>query len=433
MKHALAFSLLALAVAAAPGADGAHAEVLRMNTPALGLTFDRIGALPDDERPAWQAYLERSQAQMKADRAALAAELPAGATPPPPPLAIRGNSSHMPLDRPAEWYAGAEARAVADAVVSFQTPAGGWSKNQDRSIARLPGQRFSNDAETMEQNPANFDAPADRFWTFVGTLDNNSTWTEMRYLAKVAAQAPGREGDVWRASVIKGVHYLLNAQYPNGGWPQIWPLEGGFHDSITFNDNAVANAAMVLRDVAQGTEGFDFVPADLEARAAEAVKKAIDVTLAAQVRKGDQLQGWPQQVEPMRLVPTSARNYEPRSIASGETTDILEFLMGERNPSPEVKAAIRGGVAWLESVRVYDKSFEMTDDGRKLIDKPGAGPLWSRNYDLVTGRPIFGDKDQTIHDDVNGISIGRRNGYSWWLVAPQRALDAYAEWSTVNP
>lgn len=433
MKHALAFSLLALAVAAAPGADGAHAEVLRMNTPALGLTFDRIGALPDDERPAWQAYLERSQAQMKADRAALAAELPAGATPPPPPLAIRGNSSHMPLDRPAEWYAGAEARAVADAVVSFQTPAGGWSKNQDRSIVRLPGQRFSNDAETMEQNPANFDAPADRFWTFVGTLDNDSTWTEMRYLAKVAAQAPGPEGDAWRASVIRGVHYLLNAQYPNGGWPQNWPLEGGFHDSITFNDNAVANAAMVLRDVAQGTEGFDFVPADLEARAAEAVKKAIDVTLAAQVRKGDQLQGWPQQVEPMRLVPTSARNYEPRSIASGETTDVLEFLMAEPNPSPEVKAAIRGAVAWLESVRVYDKSFEMTDDGRKLIDKPGAGPIWSRNYDLVTGRPIFGDKDQTIHDDVNGISIGRRNGYSWWIGSPQRALDAYAAWSAANP
>lgn len=433
MKHALAFSLLALAVAAAPGADGAHAEVLRMNTPALGLTFDRIGALPDDERPAWQAYLERSQAQMKADRAALAAELPAGAPPPPPPLAIRGNSSHMPLDRPAEWYAGAEARAVADAVVSFQTPAGGWSKNQDRSIARLPGQRFSNDAETMEQNPANFDAPADRFWTFVGTLDNDSTWTEMRYLAKVAAQVPGPEGDAWRASVIRGVHYLLNAQYPNGGWPQNWPLEGGFHDSITFNDNAVANAAMVLRDVAQGTEGFDFVPADLEARAAEAVKKAIDVTLAAQVRKGDQLQGWPQQVEPMRLVPTSARNYEPRSIASGETTDVLEFLMAEPNPSPEVKRAIRGAVAWLESVRVYDKSFEMTDDGRKLIDKPGAGPIWSRNYDLVTGQPIFGDKDQTIHDDVNGISIGRRNGYSWWIGSPQRALDAYAAWAAANP
>lgn len=434
MRHALLASALTLAVLTAAGVTSgpAQAEVLRLNTPAVGLTIDRIGALPDMERGAWADYLARSQAQHQADRAALAAELPPGATPPSPPQAVGGNDHNMPLDRPAEWYGTPEARAVADAVVTFQTPAGGWSKNQDRRIARLPGQRFSNDAETMEQNPANFDAPADRFWTFVGTLDNNATWSEMRFLAKVAAHAPGPEGDAWRAAVIKGVHYLLNAQYPNGGWPQIWPLEGGFHDSITFNDNAVAQAAMLLRDVAHGKEGFDFVPAELEVRAAEATKKAVDVILAAQVRYGGRVMGWPQQVEPMRLVPTSARNYEPRSVASGETTDILIFLMGEPNPTPEMKAAIRAGIEWLQSTRVYDKSFEMTDDGRKLIDKPGAGPIWSRNYDIVTGRPIFGDKDQTIHDDVNGISIGRRNGYSWWIASPQQALDAYAQWSAAN-
>ncbi len=439
MRHILAAPVLTLAVLAAVTMDAgaARAEVLRYNTPAVGLTIDRIGALPDAERGPWLEYLARSQAQMKADRDALAAELPAGATPPPPPQAVGGNSYNMPLDRPTAWYGTAEARAIADAMVTFQTPAGGWSKNQDRRIARLPGQRFSNDAETMEQNPANFDAPADRFWTFVGTLDNDATTTEMRFLAKVAAQAPGPEGDAWRASVVRGVHYLLNAQYPNGGWPQIWPLEGGFHDSITFNDNAVAKAAMILRDVANGDNDFGFVPAELEGRAAEAVKKAIDVILAAQVRQkgadgAERLLGWPQQIEPMRLVPTSARNYEPRSIASGETTDILVFLMNEPNPSPEVQAAIRAGAAWLEAVRVFDKSFEMTDDGRKLIDKPGAGPIWSRNYDLVTGRPIFGDKDQSIHDDVNDISIGRRNGYSWWNATPQHALDAYAAWSATH-
>ena len=435
MRHALAVPVLTLAVLTAVNLDAgaARAEVIRLNTPAVGLTIDRIGALPDAERGPWLEYLARSQAQMKADRDALAAELPAGATPPPPPRAVGGNEHNMPLDRPDDWYATAEARAIADAVVSFQTPAGGWSKNQDRRVARLPGQRFSNDAETMEQNPANFDAPADRFWTFVGTLDNEATWSEMRFLAKVAAHAPGAEGDAWRASVIKGVHYLLNAQYPNGGWPQIWPLEGGFHDSITFNDNAVANAAMVLRDVAHGDEGFDFVPAELEARAAEATRRAIDVILAAQVRYGDRVMGWPQQVEPMRLVPTSARNYEPRSVASGETTDILVFLMGEPDPSAGIQAAIRAGVAWLEATEVHDKSFEMTDDGRKLIDKPGAGPIWSRNYDIVTGQPIFGDKDQTIHDDVNEISVGRRNGYSWWIASPRQALDAYEAWSAAHP
>lgn len=433
MRHLISALTLALLATASLDAAAARAEVIARNTPALGLTLDRIGALPDAERGAWLEYLARSQAQMRADRDALAAELPPGATPPPPPQAVGGTQGQMPLDRPDDWYATAEARSVADAIVSFQTPAGGWSKNQDRRIARLPGQRFSNDAETMEQNPANFDAPADRFWTFVGTLDNGATTTEMRFLAKVAAHAPGPEGDAWRASILKGVHYLLNAQYPNGGWPQIWPLEGGFHDSVTFNDNAVAEAALVLRDVAEGKEGFDFVPADLEVRAAEATRRAVEVILAAQVRDGDRLLGWPQQVEPLRLVPTSARNYEPRSIASGETTDILIFLMREPDPSPAVETAVRGGVAWLEAVRVYDRSFEMTDEGRKLIDKPGAGPIWSRNYDIVSGEPIFGDKDQTIHDDVNGISIGRRNGYSWWIASPQRALDAYAAWSAARP
>lgn len=433
MRHVLSALTLAVLVTAGLDAAAARAEVIARNTPALGLTLDRIGALPDAERGAWLEYLARSQAQMRADRDALAAELPPGATPPPPPQAVGGTQGHMPLDRPDDWYATAEARSVADAIVSFQTPAGGWSKNQDRRVARLPGQRFSNDAETMEQNPANFDAPADRFWTFVGTLDNGATTTEMRFLARVAAQAPGPGGDAWRASILRGVHYLLNAQYPNGGWPQIWPLEGGFHDSVTFNDNAVAEAALVLSDVVEGQAGFDFVPAELEVRAAEATRRAVEVILAAQVRDGDRLLGWPQQVEPLRLVPTSARNYEPRSIASGETTDILIFLMRVPDPSPAVEAAVRGGVAWLEATRVYDRSFEMTGEGRKLIDKPGAGPIWSRNYDIVSGRPIFGDKDQSIHDDVNGISIGRRNGYSWWITSPQRALDAYAAWAAARP
>ena len=414
-------------------ATAVQAEVIRQNVPAQSLTAARIARLPEPARDAWAAYLDRSHAQALLDRATLTLELPAGSTVPPPPLAVGGTAGNMPLDREDAWYATAEARAVADAIVSFQTPAGGWSKNQDRRIARLPGQRFSNDAETMELNPANFDAPVDRFWTFVGTLDNGATTTEMRFLAKVAAQVPGPEGDAWRASITRGVNYLLNAQFPNGGWPQIWPLEGGFHDAVTFNDNAVAEAAMLLEDVVEEQNGFAFVSTELEVRAAEAVHHAVEVILAAQVRIDGKLMAWPQQVDPLTLSPSSARNYEPQSIASGETTDILMFLMRQPDPSLEIKAAVRAGIAWLEGKRVYDRSFEMTPDGRKLIERPGAGPIWSRNYDLVTGQPIFGDKDQTIHDDVNGISVGRRNGYSWWLTTPQRALDAYPAWNAANP
>ena len=407
------------------------AAVIGTNTPALSLTADRLSEVPPRERAAWAAYIKRSEAQMKIDRAALAAELKPGETPPPPPVAGSGN---MPLDRDPAWYGGPEARAIADTIVSFQTPAGGWSKNQNRTgPKRLPGQQYSNNAETMEQNTGNFDAPKDPFWTFVGTLDNGATTTEMRFLARVQQQLPGKDGDVYRTSILKGVNYLLAAQYPNGGWPQNYPIEGGYKDGVTFNDGAVTEAATALDDVAAGKPEFAFIPKTLRDKSRTASARAIEVILAAQIVVGGVKTGWPQQADALTLKPISARNYEMRSIASAESAEVLLFLMRQPNPSPRLKSAVHAGIAWFKSRAIYDHAFTMTPDGRKFIPKPGAGPIWSRNYDIETGKPIFGDRDKSIHDDVNNISLGRRNGYSWYASTPQRAITVYTEWGRKNP
>jgi PelA/Pel-15E family pectate lyase len=378
-------------------------------------------------------YLSRSQKQMQIDRDTLAAELKPGETPPAPPVA---GSGHMVLNKDAAWYASKEARAMADTIVSFQTPSGGWSKNQDRSgPPRQRGQRYANNAETMEVGTGSFDAPHDRFWTFVGTLDNGATTTEMRFLGRVQAQLPGKDGDAYRASITRGVNYLLMAQYPNGGWPQVYPLEGGFHDGITFNDNAVAEAAMILQDVAEGRPDFAFVPLELRKKAGAASAHAIRPFLDAQVVVEGKRTVWPQQVDAITLQPISARNYEMRSLASAESTEVLLFLMRQPNPTPEIRAAVDAGVAWLKAHAIYGKAFTKVsaDEGRKLVDAPGAGPIWSRNYDIQTGKPIFGDWDKSIQDDVNSISKGRRNGYSWYTPMPKKALDAYATWTGARP
>ncbi|HVZ28866.1 MAG TPA: pectate lyase [Asticcacaulis sp.] len=408
----------------------AAAKVIGTNVPAESVTPERINSLPAGDRTAWAAYLKNSRAQMQTDRAVLAAELKPGETAPPPPKADPSQGGHMPLNRDPAWYATPEARAIADTIVSFQTPAGGWSKNQNRASGpRLRGQRYANDAETMEVGAGNFDAPNDRFWTFVGTLDNNATTREMRFLALVAAQATGKDGDAYRSSFIKGVRYLLTAQYPNGGWPQVYPLEGGFHDAVTFNDNAVAEAAMLLADVADAKSPYGFVPAELRAAARAANDHAVAVILAAQVVVDGRKTIWPQQVDALTLAPTTARNYEPKSLASSESSDILLFLMRQPNPSPEVKAAIRDGVAWLKAHEIFGVGWTSVPGGRRWAAQPGAGPLWSRNYDLRTGQPIFGDIDKSIHDDVNELSMERRSGYSWYNDAAQKALTAYETWS----
>jgi PelA/Pel-15E family pectate lyase len=226
---------------------------------------------------------------------------------------------------------------------------------------------------------------------------------------------------------VKGVRYLLDAQYPNGGWPQIYPLEGDFHDSVTFNDNAVARVAELLREVGE-EPGYDYVPAEMRARSRTAQAKAVEVILAAQYRREGRPVGWPQQVDPLTLAPASARNFEPAAICSDETTDVLLFLMAQKDPSPAIRRAVVDGIGWLRASAVYGKAWITTPDGRHLIDRDYGGPLWSRLYDPATNKPIFGDWDKYIRDDVNEISIGRRNGYGWYVITPEKAIDTYHIW-----
>ncbi|HEX7530009.1 MAG TPA: pectate lyase, partial [Pyrinomonadaceae bacterium] len=102
-------------------------------------------------------------------------------------------------------------------------------------------------------------------------------------------------------------------------------------------------------------------------------------------------------------------------------------------PGPPVVAAVQAVAAWFEKTKIPDVTFKRDgENGRRLIPAPGNGPLWARYYEVGADRPIFGDRDKTIHDDVNEISQERRNGYSWYSEGPGRALEQYAVWSQAH-
>src|SRR5262249_13770473 len=159
------------------------------------------------------------------------------------------------------------------------------------------------------------------------------TVTQMRFLAKVTS-APGAKGDkAFRAAFFRGLDYILSSQYPNGGWPQVWPLQGGYHDAITYNDNAMIQALELLRDVAAGKAEFGFVPAKSRTRAKESVKRGIQCLLATQIAVNGTRTVWGQQHDALTLAPCSARNYEMPSASSAESAEVMLFLMKEANPS----------------------------------------------------------------------------------------------------
>ena len=409
--------------------------VIGTSKAAESITAARIATLPTKDRAAWTEYLKRSQKQMQTDRATLAAERTAGA--PEPPLPKEGFSARtMPLNRDTAWYGTAEARHIADVIVSFQTPAGGWSKNLDMGGApRAHGQSYTTDNLSKHPSVDDFDAPKDPHWNYVGTLDNDATNTELHFLVRVSAATPGADGEVYRKSFIRGIRYLLAAQFPNGGWPQVWPLEGGYHDAITFNDNAVTESAETLTAVAEGTGNYAFVPTELRLNAQMAADHALQCILAAQVVVKGQRTVWAQQHDALTLVPVSGRNYEPAALSSGESADVLSYLMQLPHPSPAVITAVNAGVAWLKAAAITGYEWtggRDTPGGRHLEAKAGAGPIWARYYSITTGLPVFGDRDKSIHDDVNELSLERRNGYAWYSAGPQQAIDAYAAWSEAH-
>jgi PelA/Pel-15E family pectate lyase len=105
--------------------------------------------------------------------------------------------------------------------------------------------------------------------------------------------------------------------------------------------------------------------------------------------------------------------------------------MSLREPSPAVRAAVHTGIATLHELARSDLAWGKVNeaDGRRLTQQPGAGPLWARYYDLSTHQPIFGDRDKSLHDDVNEVSLERRNGYAWWGIWPRKTLTAYEAWA----
>ena len=265
---------------------------------------------------------------------------------------------------------------------------------------------------------------------FEGTFDNGSTTTELRFLAKVISAAGTNSSLSYRSNFLRGMAYIFAAQYPNGGWPQVWPLEGGYHDAITYNDNAMTHVLELLNDVAGGQADFAFVPPDIGAQAAAGLKRGIECVLATQIQVEGRRTVWCQQHDMLTLRPAPARNFEMPAQVSMESADIMRFLMRLPHPDSNIIAAVDSAAAWFKRTQVRDMAYKETGtNGPEFVSAPGSGPVWARFYEIGGDRPVFGDRDRTIHDAVGELTRERREGYTWYNGSPSRALEAYAIWS----
>jgi len=386
----------------------------------LPVTPERIAALPAAEQPAWRAYWERSQAQEKwvptRKGRELAPSRPLGGAPIP---AIY--STKLDLFAAETWYASEEARALADHLVTWQTPVGAWTKGGD----------YTRDFSPSDNDHDEYSS---------GTYDNDATITELFFLAHVshaAAAAPGfaLRLAAWRLSFLRGLQYVFDSQYHNGGWPQIYPLVGSYHDAITYNDDAVVHILELLHDVGSARPGHEFVPAATVALARERFASGLRNVLACQLRDAaGHPTTWGQQHDALTLQPCAARNFEPMGECSRESVELVRFLMTLPQPDADVAAAIHGAMAWFDGHVLHGVAWDRKSPaGTGLTMKADAPPLWARFYEIGTGKPIFGERDRTIHYDVAELSLERRNGYGWYVTTPAELYPLYARWKLTAP
>ena len=295
------------------------------------------------------------------------------------------------LEQPAPFYESQTARAIADSVLLYQRPSGGWPKDVD-----------------MTRPPSGAAAPSKPD----ATIDNGATTNEIRLLSLVGSAAKAGEGAArqrYLAAATRGIDYLLDAQYPNGGWPQFFPLRKDYSRHITFNDNAMIRVMTLLDEVSRGAAPFGFVDDNRRGRARAAVDRGVAVILKAQIVVDGKLTAWCAQHDEVTLEPRPARAYEHASISSNESVGIVRFLM-RRDPSPEIVRAVDAAVAWLTQARLAD--------GR-----------WARFYEIGTNRPIFSGRDGVVRYRLEDIEQERQEGYAWHGTWPQNLIEKqYPAW-----
>ena len=73
--------------------------------------------------------------------------------------------------------------------------------------------------------------------------------------------------------------FIFAAQYPNGGWPQVYPLEGKYHDDITFNDDAMTHVLELLQGIASNEPRYAFLDDSLRKQASDSLAAGLRCSL----------------------------------------------------------------------------------------------------------------------------------------------------------
>jgi len=284
------------------------------------------------------------------------------------------------------------ARQSALTLIGGQSPNGGWNYMFD-----LNGKAsLKNWYATIGKNGWRLE----EFQHYYGndTFDDDVTSGAARFLLRLYLL---KKDSGIKAALDKAIHFICISQYPNGGWPQRFPLRYDFSKNgkpdytsfHTFNDDVIwENISFLIqcRDALGDTS--------LNAR----IRKGMDFYLLSQKPSG----AWGQQYD-SNLHVAGARSYEPAAYLPRTTfhNALLLLRFYRITGNEKYLQAVPNAIQWLENTRLKGNSH-----GRfthpLFIDTLTQQPLYvhRKGSNVVHGNYYTDSSDQRLLAHMSGKS-----------------------------
>ena len=231
------------------------------------------------------------------------------------------------------------AQKVANALIWGQLPCGGWNYIFDFAGENSLKQWYATIGKSGWR--------LEEFHHYYGnaTFDDATTSDAAKFLLRMYVE---KYDPVYKPALDKAIRFVLESQYPIGGWPQRYPLKYDhvFHGKpdytsyITLNDNVIP-------------ENIEFLLQCYQALGTQDVKEPImrAMNLMIVLQQGTPLAGWSDQYTIDDLNPAHARSYEPRGVNSGTTVRMIRGMIEYYKLTGDTKflARIPEAIAFLES------------------------------------------------------------------------------------
>lgn len=314
----------------------------------------------------------------------------------------------------------------AENILLWQRNNGGWPKEPHNSFNGYDRQQTPEEIQEAMNKKAFTDT----------TIDNNHTTGEVRILLEAYKNTNNID---YLVAAVKGVEYLFTAQYANGGWPQYYPLRNNYSRHITFNDNAMYNVMMLMKDIYTSQANTQYFPEAFKETAKNSFYKGIEVIVNTQNLIDGIRTAWCAQHHASTLEPVKARDYELISNSGSESVGVVRVLMSVENPSQNIIEAVKAAVSWFDSVKLLNITTQRITDSSQptgedviVVNSPG-DVIWGRFYDLETNQPFFCGRDGVKKSSLSEIDNERRTGYAWYGGWPKNLLNyEFQNWKEKN-